>query len=56
MAELFAAKNDSEEACRWLRKALEKGYNNWQYIKTSQTYNNIKSSECFREIIAVTTE
>jgi TPR repeat protein len=52
MAELLAAKNDPEEACRWLRKALEKGYNNWHYIKTSKTYNNMRTSECFKKILA----
>jgi TPR repeat protein len=27
-----------EEAAQWLRRAIEKGYNNWHYIKTSKTY------------------
>lgn len=51
MAELYASKNDSENACHWLKDAIEKGYNNWNYIKTSKTYNNIRSSDCFRHII-----
>jgi len=52
MAELFAARNDAREACLWLKKAIDKGYNNWNYIRTSKTYNNIRNSECFREITA----
>jgi hypothetical protein len=52
MAELCAARNDAEESCRWLRKAVAKGYNNWQYIKTSKTYDAIRNAECFKGIIA----
>jgi tetratricopeptide (TPR) repeat protein len=52
MAELYAAKNDPIEACKWLKKAIEKGYNNWSYIKTSRTYNDIRNSSCFKEIIS----
>ncbi|PIX88841.1 MAG: hypothetical protein COZ31_05195, partial [Nitrospirae bacterium CG_4_10_14_3_um_filter_44_29] len=52
MAELYSAKNDAEEACMWLKKAIGKGYNNWSYIKTSKTYDNIRNSPCFIEIIS----
>jgi tetratricopeptide (TPR) repeat protein len=52
MSELYAAKNDPIEACKWLKKAIEKGYNNWSYIKISRTYNNIRNSSCFKEIIS----
>jgi tetratricopeptide (TPR) repeat protein len=52
MAELFAARNDPETACKWLGKAVEKGYNDWNYIKTSGTYDKIKASVCFGRIIA----
>jgi Flp pilus assembly protein TadD len=51
MAELYAAKNDAEKACQWLHEAIEKGYNNWNYIKSSKTYNNIRLSECFKKMI-----
>jgi protein O-mannosyl-transferase len=52
MAELFAARNDPETACKWLGKAVEKGYNDWNYLKTSGTYEKIRASDCFRRIIA----
>jgi len=51
MAEVYSAKNNPDEACRWLKIAVQKGYNNWNYIRTSRTYDNIRSSRCFREII-----
>jgi len=52
MAELFSARNEPELACQWLREAIEKGYNNWNYIKTAKTYNNIRVCDCFKSIIA----
>ncbi len=52
MAELYAARNDETEACKWLRMAIKKGYNNWNYIRTSKTYDNIRNSECFNAIIS----
>jgi Flp pilus assembly protein TadD len=51
MAELFAARNDPEEACRYLGEAISKGYNNWNYIKTSPTYAGIRDSGPFRALI-----
>jgi protein O-mannosyl-transferase len=52
MAELFAARKDPEMACKYLGEAIQKGYSNWDYIKTSGTYDNIRTSDCFRSIIA----
>ena len=51
MAEISAAGNDPDEACRWLRRAIDKGYNNWNYLRTSKTYEKIRTADCFREII-----
>jgi tetratricopeptide (TPR) repeat protein len=51
MAELHSAKNNPEEACKWLRKAIGKGYTNWNYIRTSKTYDNIRNYPCFMSIV-----
>ena len=50
MAEIYAARNDAEEACNWLKRAIEKGYNNWHYIRTSKTYDHIRNAPCFRTL------
>lgn len=52
MAELCAAKKDADKACKWLKTAIERGFNDWNYIRTSKTYDNIRNSPCFREIIS----
>ncbi len=51
MAELHAARNNAPEACEWLHLAMKNGYNNWSYIKTSKTYDNIRNSPCFKNLI-----
>lgn len=51
MAELHAVRKDAEGACRWLKKAIESGYTNWTYLKTSKTYRNIIDEPCFRELL-----
>ena len=53
MAELHAARNDAPEACKWLILAIEKGYNNWSYIRSSKTYDNVRDSHCFKKIISM---
>ena len=30
---------------------IEKGYNNWTYILTSPTYDTVRASDCFIEIM-----
>ncbi|MCL0083910.1 hypothetical protein M1N77_05230 [Thermodesulfovibrionales bacterium] len=51
MAELSSAKNNPEETCRWLKKAIEKGFNDWKYIETSKTYDSIRNSQHFISIV-----
>ncbi len=52
MAEFHAIQDNKDEACRWLRIAIDKGFNNWNYIKTSKTYDNIRNHPCFKEIVS----
>lgn len=52
MSELYAFKQNEKDACKWLKLAIEKGYNNWNYIRTSKTYDNIRNAPCFKEIIS----
>ena len=48
----FVSGNDAPEACIWLTQAIEKGYNNWSYIRSSRTYDNIRDSLCFKKILS----
>ncbi len=51
MAELYSVTRKTEDACKWLKKGIEKGYNDWNYIKTFKTFDNIRNSPCYQEIM-----
>jgi Tfp pilus assembly protein PilF len=51
MAEFYAITKKPKDACEYLNKAIEKGWDNWDYLKNYKTFDNIRSSECFIEII-----
>ena len=48
---LFAIQNDQEKAIEWLDRALEKGYDNWEKIKTDPDLEKIRNSKYYQEII-----
>jgi hypothetical protein len=48
---LFAIQNDREQAIEWLGRALEKGYDGWEKIKTDPDLENIRDSAYYQEII-----
>jgi tetratricopeptide (TPR) repeat protein len=48
---LFAVQNDQDKAIEWLRKAVEKGYDKWEQIKTDSDLENIRDSKYYQEII-----
>jgi hypothetical protein len=48
---LFAIQNDQENAIEWLRRALEKGYDRWEKIKTDPDLESIRNSSYYQIII-----
>jgi tetratricopeptide (TPR) repeat protein len=51
VAVLYALGNNVTESLLWLRKAIAKGYDNWNLIKTDKDLENIRSSEGYRELV-----
>jgi tetratricopeptide (TPR) repeat protein len=51
MAEFYSMTTKPEDACKWLKKAKDKGYNDWNYIKTYKTFDNIRTSPCYLKIM-----
>jgi len=49
---LYSLKNNTKEACNWLNKAIEKGYDNWNSIKQDKDLDNIRSTPCYKRIIS----
>jgi tetratricopeptide (TPR) repeat protein len=50
-AVLYALQKKETEALTWLNKAVAKGYDNWDLIKTDKDLENIRNSEGYRELI-----
>ncbi len=51
-AELYSMKKNATEACTWLQRGIKEGYDDWDYIKTSNTFDNIRKASCFKTIVA----
>ena len=47
----YSLRQNAQESCAWLQKAVDKGFDNWDYIKKDSDFDNIRGSSCFREIM-----
>jgi Flp pilus assembly protein TadD len=47
----FALQKDAEQACNWLRWAIERGFKNWKHMEADKDFENIRNKECFVDII-----
>jgi tetratricopeptide (TPR) repeat protein len=48
---MYSRKNNIEESISWLMKAIKKGYNNWDLIKTDKDLENIRGSSYYKELV-----
>lgn len=48
----FSLRMNSAEACNWLNKSIEKGFTNWNHIKSDRDLDNIRNTSCYREIMS----
>ena len=51
VAVLYALQNNVSESLAWLNKAIAKGYDNWDLIKTDKDLESIRNSEGYRELV-----
>ena len=51
MAVTHARQNRSVESVEWLRRAVQKGFNNWEFLKTDRQLDNIRESSDYRKFI-----
>jgi len=47
---LYAKQNNSAEAIKWLGAAIEKGYSNWEQIKSDPDLQSIRNSDFYKQI------
>jgi tetratricopeptide (TPR) repeat protein len=48
---IYARQNKIEESIDWLKKAIERGFKNWNLIKTDKDLENIRGSSYYKEIM-----
>jgi tetratricopeptide (TPR) repeat protein len=51
LAVLHALQNNVAVSLEWLKKAIAKGYDNWELIKTDKDLENIRNSAGYKELI-----
>jgi tetratricopeptide (TPR) repeat protein len=51
---IYAKQNKIEEAVDWLKKAVNRGFKDWEYLKTDKDLENIRGSSHFKELTALT--
>jgi len=48
---IYALQNKTENAIRWLKSAVQRGYDNWALIKTDKDLENIRKSPHYKAFI-----
>jgi tetratricopeptide (TPR) repeat protein len=51
IAVLYALQNNVPDSITWLKKAIDKGYQNWELIKADKDLANIRHSEDYKQLV-----
>jgi len=51
IARIYSGKNRPEEFVRWLKKAIDRGFDNWELLQTDSDLNNIRGTAYYKEVI-----
>ncbi|MCJ7772986.1 MAG: tetratricopeptide repeat protein [Desulfobacterales bacterium] len=51
LAGMYSRQNKVDESIKWLNMAIEKGYANWDLIKTDKDLDNIRNSSHYKRIV-----
>jgi hypothetical protein len=47
----YSLKKDISKACDYLKKAIERGYDDWKALKENNTLDNFRQSACYKKIV-----
>jgi tetratricopeptide (TPR) repeat protein len=53
IASVYSLLNDKEKSIEWLKKAVGKGYNDWELMRTDKNLDNIRSTSYYLKITSV---
>ena len=48
---IYSGKNRAEESVRWLKKAIDRGFDNWKLLQTDSDLNNIRGTAYYKEVM-----
>jgi tetratricopeptide (TPR) repeat protein len=48
---MYSRLNRIDESIEWLNKAVDKGYTNWESMKTDSDLDNIRESSAYKKLI-----
>ncbi len=51
IASIRARQNQPEEAVMWLKRAVERGYKNWELLKTDANLENVRDTSYYKELV-----
>ena len=51
IASIYARRKEEKKSIEWLNQAVQRGYNNWDRIKTDSNLENIRSSSEYEMLI-----
>ncbi len=49
---VYSLQKASEDACTWLKKSIDKGFDKWEHIKKDKDLDNIRKASCYKAIMA----
>jgi tetratricopeptide (TPR) repeat protein len=52
MAELYSSTHNLEDACKHLNLAIDKGWDDWDYIENYKTLDNVRNASCYEDVMA----
>jgi len=49
---IYSVQKSSEDACAWLKKSIDRGFDKWEHIKKDIDFDNIRDASCYKAIMA----
>jgi len=49
---IYSLMGNEPNACKYLKRSIELGWKDWEHIKNNTYFNNIRNSNCYREIMS----
>jgi tetratricopeptide (TPR) repeat protein len=51
IARMYAKQNNVEESVHWLKEAIERGFHDWNLLKSDKDFKNIRNSSFYQELL-----